>query len=128
MALYKLRLEGPSSLGFQPPKKPDRYRNMGPTSTTKTWLITGASQGLGLAMTFAALNAGYKVIACARNPFKAAATSPDVERLGGQWLKLDVSSKETKSIVQKAADDAGGIDVVVNNAGYYPAGTIEELE
>ncbi|KAJ9604873.1 hypothetical protein H2200_010988 [Cladophialophora chaetospira] len=101
---------------------------MGSTSTPKTWLITGASQGLGLAMTLAALNAGHKVIAGARDPVKAAKSSPDVEKLGGQWLKLDVDSTDTKQVVSKASEDVGGFDVVVNNAGYFPAGTIEDME
>ncbi len=101
---------------------------MGSAPTAKTWLITGAGQGLGLAMTLAALNAGHKVIACVRDTSKAAKASPDVEHLGGQWLKLDVNSTETKSIVQRTVDEAGGVDVIVNNAGYYLAGTIEELE
>ena len=101
---------------------------MASTSTTKTWLITGASQGLGLAMTLAALNAGHKVTAGARDPVKAAKDSPEVENLGGKWLKLDVNSAGTSDVVKQAADEVGGFEVVVNNAGYYLAGTIEELE
>ncbi|KAL2424384.1 Oxidoreductase claN [Exophiala dermatitidis] len=95
---------------------------------SKTWLVTGASQGLGLAITLAALRAGHKVIAGARNPEAAASAHPEVEKAGGQWLQLDVTSKETKDIVQKAAENAGGIDVVVNNAGYFLAGSIEDLD
>ena len=101
---------------------------MGSSSTGKTWLITGASQGLGLAMALAALRAGHKVTAGARDPAKAAKTHPEVESAGGKWLKLDVSSTDTKDVVAKASDEVGGFDVVVNNAGYLLAGTIEELE
>ncbi|KAK5080170.1 hypothetical protein LTR70_008921 [Exophiala xenobiotica] len=101
---------------------------MGSASTSKTWLITGASQGLGLAMALSALNAGHKVIAGARNPQAAAKSHPEVEAGGGKWLELDVSSTKTKDIVAKAVEDAGGIDVVVNNAGYFLSGTIEELD
>jgi len=101
---------------------------MGSVSTSKTWLITGASQGLGLAMTLAALEAGHRVIAGARNPQAAAKSHPEVETGGGKWLELDVSSAKTKDIVAKAVGDAGGIDVVVNNAGYFQSGTIEDLE
>ena len=101
---------------------------MGSLPTSKTWLITGASQGLGLALSLAALDAGHKVTACARDPVKAATTHPELEQAGGKWLKLDVNSKETQAIVSKAADEVGGFDVVVNNAGFFLAGTIEELE
>lgn len=101
---------------------------MGSAPTSKTWLITGASQGLGLAMTLGALNAGHKVIAGARNPDKAAQEHPEVEAAGGKWLALDVDAPETKDIVKKNSDEVGGFDVVVNNAGYFLSGTIEELE
>jgi NAD(P)-dependent dehydrogenase (short-subunit alcohol dehydrogenase family) len=101
---------------------------MGSTTTSKRWLITGASSGLGLAMTLAALNAGHKVVAGARDPEKAAETYPEVEKLGGKWLKLDVTKTDTAETVAKASEAEGGFDVVVNNAGFLQSGTIEDLE
>lgn len=101
---------------------------MGSTTTAKTWLVTGASQGLGLAMVLSALEAGHKVIACARNPTAAAAAHPEVEEKGGRWLQLDVTSRDTQHIVREAVEAAGGLDVVINNAGYYQGGPIEDLE
>lgn len=100
---------------------------MGSTNVSKKWLITGASQGLGLATALAALKAGHRVLAGARDPAKAAKEHPEVERSGGQWLTLDVASLETQIIVRNAIEDLGGIDVVVNNAGYWHGGTIEDL-
>lgn len=78
-------------------------------------------------MALAALKAGHRVIACARNVEKAREEHPAVEAHGGRWLKLDVSSSDTTEIVRKAVEEAGGVDVVVNNAGYFQAGTIEDL-
>lgn len=91
------------------------------------WLVTGASSGLGAAIAISALLAGHKVIACARNPAKAAQEVPEVEAMGGQWLELDVSKKETQQIVYKAIEKIGRIDVVANNAGYILLGAMEDL-
>ncbi|KAJ5698752.1 short-chain dehydrogenase/reductase SDR [Penicillium macrosclerotiorum] len=94
----------------------------------KTWLVTGASSGLGTSIAEAALKAGHKVIATARNPAKAAQDNPQIEELGGSWLKLDVTDSETTKLVENAILQAGGsIDVVVNNAGYSLLGSIEDM-
>lgn len=100
---------------------------MSETYSGKTWLITGASQGLGLAIALSALKAGHKVIAGARSPDVAAQTHPELIAAGGNWLQLDVSLPSTRAIVQRTAEHAGGIDVVVNNAGYYAAGLLEDF-
>ncbi|GLI78308.1 hypothetical protein PoHVEF18_006619 [Penicillium ochrochloron] len=94
----------------------------------KTWLVTGASSGLGTAIAEVALRAGNKVIATARNPAKAAKENPQIEELGGTWLELDVTNVETSKKVQDAIQQSGGaIDVVVNNAGYSLLGSIEDM-
>ena len=94
----------------------------------KTWLVTGASSGLGTAIAEVALRAGNKVIATARNTTKAAKENPQIEELGGTWLELDVTNKETPKNVEDAIRQSGGaIDVVVNNAGYSLLGSIEDM-
>ncbi|KAK4999988.1 hypothetical protein LTR66_001076 [Elasticomyces elasticus] len=95
--------------------------------TPKVWLVTGASSGLGLAITLAALQAGQSVIACARNVEKAAKNCPEVEAKGGRWLQLDVTSSDATKTVKQAIEDEGRIDVVVNNAGHCRAGSLEDL-
>lgn len=95
---------------------------------SKTWLITGASSGLGAAIAEAALQAGHKVLATARNPTKAAAENPQISKLGGTWIELDVTQVETTKKVEEAINQAGGvIDVVINNAGYSLLGSIEDM-
>ena len=100
---------------------------MGSISKVKTWLVTGASQGLGLAISLAVLEAGHHVIACARNPEKAEKEHPELAKKGGKWLKLDVTSPDTEQIVRDAVEKEGHVDVVVNNAGYTILGGVEDL-
>ncbi|MEV0719626.1 oxidoreductase [Asanoa sp. NPDC050611] len=94
---------------------------------TRTWLITGGSQGLGRALTEAALAAGDRVAATSRQ----ADALPDLraaypERL--LTLALDITSAaDTRAAVATVVDRFGSLDVVVNNAGYATTGTIEDF-
>ena len=86
-------------------------------SDKKVWLVTGASSGIGAAIALAALQANHHVIGTARNPERAAQEIPEFEKLGGEWLKLDVGEPEAQEIVSNAVQRAGRIDVLVNNGG-----------
>jgi NAD(P)-dependent dehydrogenase (short-subunit alcohol dehydrogenase family) len=92
----------------------------------KTWFITGATRGFGLEISKAALKAGDRVVATGRK--KAAIQSSlgaDSDRQLG--LELDVSdAAQARSAVKAALDKFGGIDVLVNNAGYGHLGFFEE--
>ncbi|KAJ8101680.1 hypothetical protein POJ06DRAFT_193750 [Lipomyces tetrasporus] len=97
-------------------------------TSSRTWLVTGASSGLGAAVAEAALQAGHNVIATARNCIKAAEANPRISKLGGTWIELDVTSPNTTKLVEDAISKAGGvIDVIVNNAGYSLLGSIEDM-
>lgn len=93
----------------------------------KTWFITGASRGLGLAVAEAALEAGDRVIASARNPKKISDTlSGYGDRLHA--IELDVTDTAAiDTVVRSAAEHYGRIDVLVNNAGYGQLGAFEEV-
>lgn len=92
----------------------------------KIWFITGASRGLGLAIAKAALEAGNDVVATARDKSKIE------EQFGNNSdvlpLSLDVTDKESvESAVREAVGRFGGIDVLVNNAGYGLLGWFEDM-
>jgi len=94
---------------------------------TKTWFITGASKGFGREWAIAALERGDNVAATARDP----KTLDDLaERFGDRLLpqQLDVDDRAAVfETVRAAHDHFGGLDIVVNNAGYGQFGMIEEL-
>ena len=92
----------------------------------KTWFITGASRGFGHAWAAAALARGDRVAATARNP----QTLKDLAESYGDRvlpLALDVTDRAAVfAAVAQAARTFGGLDVVVNNAGYGLFGMVEE--
>ncbi|MGR7024742.1 SDR family oxidoreductase [Geodermatophilus sp. URMC 62] len=93
----------------------------------KTWFITGASRGFGREWTIAALERGDTVAATARDP----QTLDDlVARFGDAVLpiRLDVTDRDAVfAAVARAHEHFGGLDVVVNNAGYGQFGMVEEV-
>jgi NAD(P)-dependent dehydrogenase (short-subunit alcohol dehydrogenase family) len=92
------------------------------------WLITGCSKGLGLAIARQALEAGYRVVATAREAGSLVALT---ERYGDRVLAttLDVThADQIKSAVAQAEQHFGHLDVLVNNAGFGYFGAIEEGE
>jgi len=93
---------------------------------TKTWLITGCSNGLGRSLAEAVLGDGDQLVATARN----VDTLQDFERRYPQQVRiaeLDVTRPETAVRAVAIAQEAfGGLDVLVNNAGYGMIGAVEE--
>lgn len=93
------------------------------TSTTaRTWLVTGASRGLGRAFTEAALAAGDRVAALSRT------LRDDDQREGLLQLAADVRDPASvRAAVDRAVGAFGRLDVVVNNAGTMSYGFVEEF-
>lgn len=89
----------------------------------KTILITGASSGIGKETTKLFQSKGWNVIATMRNP----ETETELKQLANVLVtKLDVLDLDS---IQKAVDEGiqkfGGIDVLLNNAGYGAYGPLE---
>jgi NAD(P)-dependent dehydrogenase (short-subunit alcohol dehydrogenase family) len=97
------------------------------TTTARVWLITGCSSGFGMSLATAVLARGGRVVATARN---AGALSELVAQFPDDCLALalDVTdAAQVKSVIAKAVEAFGRIDVVVNNAGFGLVGAFEEL-
>ena len=93
-------------------------------SSTKTFLITGVSSGLGRAFAAAALAAGHLVIGTVRRPKDAEAFRTSERAVP---LLVDVTDyKSVHAAVSSAEAEVGAVDVLVNNAGYGHEGVLEE--
>ena len=87
----------------------------------KTILITGCSVGQGRDLAENLTKAGYRVAATARKPEDLNGLSVALK------LKLDVTDNDSiKTAVSKTIEEFGGIDILINNAGFAIRSTIEE--
>src|SRR3954468_14417275 len=91
-----------------------------------TWLITGSSSGLGRDLARAVLDAGHNAVVTARN----ADSVRDLARAYPEKalaVALDVTdSVPVAGAVHEGEERFGGIDVLVNNAGYGYRAAVEE--
>ncbi|MDZ7730864.1 MAG: SDR family oxidoreductase [Natrialbaceae archaeon] len=90
----------------------------------KTVLITGCSSGIGRSTALAFHEAGWDVYATARTP-------GDIEPLadrGMATLELDVTEDaHVEAAVEAVVAEGGGIDCLVNNAGYAETAVVEDI-
>jgi len=93
------------------------------STTSPVWLITGASSGLGLAITRSALALGDRVIAVSRSGFPDATSEENLLD-----LRVDVTDRAAVfAAVTVGVEAFGRLDVVVNNAGIMTTGFVEEF-
>lgn len=96
-------------------------------NSKKIWFVTGASKGLGLALVKKLLTEGYRVAATSRD---VKSLSLAVDNNTSNFLPLQVELLNEESVskaIQDVINTFGGIDVLVNNAGYGQIGTLEEM-
>jgi NAD(P)-dependent dehydrogenase (short-subunit alcohol dehydrogenase family) len=94
------------------------------TKGKKTALVTGASSGMGKDIAKRLIKDGFQVYVAARNVEKMA----DLATLGARPLRLDISKEaEIKAAVDTILGEVGGVDVLVNNAGFGLYGPVEEV-
>ena len=88
-------------------------------------LVTGAGQGIGQAIASALAERGAQVIATDLTP-----PHETVRKIGptAHALQLDVTQEEQWRSAAAKIRDVGEVDIVVNNAGYFPNRSIDELD
>ncbi|MEE4541955.1 3-oxoacyl-ACP reductase [Streptomyces sp. V4-01] len=91
------------------PRRPDPAR-------TRTALVTGAARGIGEAVAQTLARDGLHVV-CLDVPQAAGPLAEVARRLGGTALPLDVTAADAGERIAAAAAGAGGLDVLVHNAG-----------
>lgn len=92
----------------------------------KTWLITGASTGLGRGLAEAVLRHGDQAVVTARNRHKM---DDLVEQYGDRVLPLSLEvtdQEQRRAVVERAVEKFGAVDVLVNNAGRGHFGAVED--
>jgi 3-oxoacyl-[acyl-carrier protein] reductase len=90
------------------------------------FLITGGSQGIGAALVELARAAGHQVVFTGRNQERIDALA---NKTGAHGLGADVAqADDNKRTVDMCAELMGGVDVLVNNAGYAYRGEIGALD
>ncbi len=96
----------------------------------KIAIVTGSSSGIGLETALALAREGFYTYATMRDT-KKGSKIVDIskkENLKIEVLELDVDNEKTiRNAVEKIASEKSRIDVLVNNAGYFLVGCLEDL-
>jgi len=103
---------------------------MNTPSNQKNVLVTGAGSGIGRAVAVKLAGAGHTVVGTVRDAERARTLTAEAATAHARlrYLPLDLSSAESIKELAAAAEAAGGIDIVVNNAGNGVFGAIEDVD
>jgi 3-oxoacyl-[acyl-carrier protein] reductase len=94
--------------------------------STLRFLVTGGSQGIGAAVVDRAREAGHQVVFTGRNEARIQEVA---SRTGAHGMTANVArGEENARTVEVSLERMGGIDVLVNNAGYPVRGEIGSLD
>lgn len=95
-----------------------------------TVLITGASQGIGKATALRFAQEGYRLVLTARQSDRLEAFAQELQTAGRSAIAIpaDVrAADQVHRLVETAIAECGSIDVLINNAGIYCSGPVEDF-
>lgn len=96
----------------------------------RTALVTGAGKRIGREIALALAGEGVNVVVhYSRSSTEADELKGLIEAMGVKsWLaKADFDKREYEGLIEKAAAETGGIDILVNNASVFPASRLDEV-
>ncbi|MGM0555214.1 MAG: 3-oxoacyl-ACP reductase [Myxococcota bacterium] len=94
----------------------------------KTALVTGAARGIGAATAEILANEGADVI-CLDLPSDEEQVAQTADRIGGHVMLADVTAEQTPARIAKTlAEEHGGLDVIVHNAGITRDKTLKNMK
>ena len=96
--------------------------------TNKTALITGASKGIGLAVAEVLAAEGCHLHLAARNGEAMQQAKQALEARHGVKVIVHALDLSSTAAMEKLAAEVGDIDILINNAGDIPAGSLEILD
>jgi len=96
----------------------------------KNVLVTGAGSGIGQAVADRLAAAGHSVVGTVRDAERARRLTAEAASASKslRFLPLDLSSAPAITALAAGLEAAGGVDIVVNNAGNGVFGAIEEVD
>jgi len=97
----------------------------------KVVIITGASSGIGRATAKTLAGLGAKVVLAARRTEELSSLADEIEKDGGEssHMETDVRNRiDMIALVNKAVENYGRLDVMINNAGISQLSRIDELD
>ena len=93
-------------------------------------LVTGAGSGIGRAIAERLSRSGCSVLATVRDAERARHLTAEAQRaaLALEYRAMDLDSSEQIDAFASALEAEGGVDVLVNNAGFGVYGAVEETD
>ena len=100
---------------------------MATTLEGSTALVTGATAGIGRAIAQQLATLGAEVVVHGRSPERGTETVQAIENGGGKarFVAADLSRADE---VRRLADEAGPVDILINNAGVYRFGATADTD